>query len=123
MNPGRIVVEERKHTLIVARRVLTGPKIALAGAIFELFSARFKTSMAAFNAEVALSCSFGRWGFASIVEGRDEVWRKGCEEGSELYRDERPFRRDRSASALVQKNPYGAFAFTCSLSVGGRNRE
>ena len=56
------------------------------GAIFELFSARFKASMAAFNAEIASSCSFSCWSFVSVVESQDEVWCKGCEERLEALR-------------------------------------
>jgi hypothetical protein len=64
-----------RRTLIVARRVSTEVKIALMGVILEVFSASFKASMAAFNAEIAPLCSFGRRYFASIVETRGS-WEK-----------------------------------------------
>jgi len=65
---------------------MTVPRIALAGGKHEVF-ARFRVSMAAFNAEVAPFRPLGCWDSASIVEtgGSWErtVWREGYEGDSE----------------------------------------
>ena len=53
--------ESKKHTLIVARRALTEPKTALAGAMVEVFSARSRAPVAAFKAEIVLSRSLCGW--------------------------------------------------------------
>ena len=58
----------RRLTLIVVRITLTEPKTALAGVMLEISLARFKASMAAFNAETAPSRSLGLWDLASMVE-------------------------------------------------------
>ena len=58
----------RKLTLIVERMTLTESKTALAGAIAEAFSVRFKASMAVFNTEIASSRSLGRWDPTSMIE-------------------------------------------------------
>jgi len=58
----------RKLTLIVERITLTESKTALAGAIAEAFSVRFKASMAVFNTEIASSRSLGRWDPTSMIE-------------------------------------------------------
>ena len=67
--------------------MLTVLKTALAGAMHETSCARFMASMAAFNAEVALSCSLGRWDSSSMVKDRGNcekaVRSEGCEEDSE----------------------------------------
>ena len=64
----------RKLTLIIERVTLTEPKMALA---LETSFARFKASMAAFNADIAPSrpFKFGRWDSTSMVEtrGRDRT--------------------------------------------------
>jgi hypothetical protein len=81
------VVESRKHTVIVVRRVLTEPKIALTGAILEVISARFMASMAAFNAEVTPSRPLSCWDSAFMVGTRgicENTWGlnvEGYEEG------------------------------------------
>ena len=49
------------HILIVARRALTEPKMALAGVMVEVFSARSRAPVAAFKAEIILCRSLGRW--------------------------------------------------------------
>ena len=54
--------------MIIVRIALTEPKTALAGVILESSFARFKASMATFNAEIMLSRPLGRWGSASMVE-------------------------------------------------------
>ena len=73
--------------MIIVRITLTEPKTALAGVILEISFARFKASMAIFNAEIAPSRPLGRWDLGSMVEtgGNCErtVRREGCEEGSE----------------------------------------
>ena len=75
----------KNRTLIMVRRTLTEPNTALAGAMPEISFARFSVSIVTFNDERVPSRSFGRWGFASMVEGRGvrekTVWRVGCEEG------------------------------------------
>jgi len=78
----------RKLTLIVRRITSTEPKIALAGVTPEASFARFKASMAAFNAEIVPSRPFGRrWDSTSMVETRGSrertVQRGGREEGLE----------------------------------------
>ena len=50
----------RRLTLIIARTTLTEPKTALAGVMLESSFARFKVSMVAFKAEIALSRPLGR---------------------------------------------------------------
>ena len=69
--------------MIVVRITLTVPKTALAGAILAISFARFKVSMAAFNAETVLSRPLGRCDLASIVEagssGERIVRCQGCE--------------------------------------------
>ena len=62
--------KSKKHTMIRVRRILTDPKTALAGVILEIFSARLKALIAAFNAETAPWRSLDRWDLASIVEIR-----------------------------------------------------
>ena len=73
-----------KHTLIIVRRVLVEPKIVLAGVMFELLSAIFEASTAAFNAEMAPSRPLGRWDPVAMVEGRGSCMRtargEGCHE-------------------------------------------
>jgi len=63
------------------------PKTALTGGILENFSARFKASMAAFNAEMVPSRPLCLWDSASMVETQGHCGRtmasKGGEEGSE----------------------------------------
>ena len=76
--------DNREHTLISARRVLTEPNIALAiGGTLEIL-ARFKASMASFNAGTAPSRPLGRWDLASMTEVRGScrgtVRREGGEE-------------------------------------------
>ena len=66
---GSSLEESGKHTLIVVRRTLTEPDTFLAGAIFEIFIARFEASMAMFNAEMAPSLPSGCWDLASMVGG------------------------------------------------------
>jgi hypothetical protein len=62
-------------------------KTVLAGVILVFFSARFKASMAAFNAEMGSSRHLGRWDSAFMVETRGRCERtvrcEGCEEDSE----------------------------------------
>ena len=58
----------RGHTLIMARRILTEPKTALAGVILETSFARFKASINTFSAEMAPSCSLGCWVLGSMVK-------------------------------------------------------
>lgn len=77
MNPEQIIAGV-EHTLIIVRRVLTDPKTCFAGAIIEVFSARFKASMAAFKDEMTTSRSLGRWDPVSMVEARG-----GCERGKQ----------------------------------------
>ena len=60
----------RKPTLIVERMTLTEPKTALAGAIVEASLARFKVSMALFNADIVSSRSLGCWDPTSMVGTR-----------------------------------------------------
>ena len=57
----------RKLTLIVTRITLTEPKTALAGVILENSFAKFKSPMAAFNAEIVLSRPLGRRTSAAIA--------------------------------------------------------
>jgi len=64
----------RKRTLIVARRVLTEPKTVLAGVMLEVFSAGFKDSMAAFNAEVLPSRPVGCRSSVSIAAAAREPY-------------------------------------------------
>jgi len=77
----------RKLTLIIVRIMLTEPKTALAGVILASSFAKFKASMAAFNAEIAPSRPFGRWDSAFMVETRGSgeriVQGEGREEGLE----------------------------------------
>ena len=72
--------------MIIVRIALTEPKTALAGVILESSFARFKASMAAFNAGIMLSRPLSRWGSASMVRTRGScnrtVWRECCEEDS-----------------------------------------
>ena len=88
----------RKLTLIIARTVLTEPKRALAGAILESFFARFKVSMAVFNADIAPSRPLGRWDLTSMDEtrtrgGHERTVQRGgygeCPEGLNPNRAER----------------------------------
>lgn len=79
--------KNKKHTLISLRRVLTEPNIASAiGGILEIL-ARFKASMALFNAGIASSRPLGRWDLASMTEARGScggtVRREGGEESEE----------------------------------------
>ena len=78
--------KNRRLTLIVVRIMLTVPKAALAGAMLAISFARFKVSMATFNAEIVLSRPLGRRDLASMVEARSSGERivrcQGCEEGS-----------------------------------------
>ena len=60
----------RRSTLIMARRMLAEPKTALAGVILATSFARFKASMAVFNAETVPSRSSGCWVLCSMVETR-----------------------------------------------------
>jgi len=60
---------------------LTVPKTAFAGAIFEAFLARFKASMAVFNAETAPSLSLGCWDSTSMVETWSLMWWRENREG------------------------------------------
>ena len=53
---GRQIKAKRKPTLIVVRRTLTEPKMALAGVTLAVSFARFKASMAVFKVEGGLSC-------------------------------------------------------------------
>jgi hypothetical protein len=82
-------------------------KTVLAGAIVETPSARFKASMAAFNAETGSSRPLGCLDPALIVETRGGHGRavrcEGCEEDSEPWKGERPFVMRR----LVQTGPSG----------------
>jgi len=84
---GRPVSEEEPPTLIIARRILTEPKTAVAGAKLAASFARSRTSIAMFNEERTLSRPFGGWDLADIVEtrrgGGRVVLRVGCEEGHE----------------------------------------
>ena len=58
------------------------PKTALAGGILEIFSARFRDSMAVFNAEMVPSCPLGRWDSAFLVGTRGRTMGYGgCAEG------------------------------------------
>ena len=50
----------RRLTLIIASITLTEPNTALASGMVEISFARFKVSMAPFNAEIALPCALGR---------------------------------------------------------------
>jgi hypothetical protein len=50
--------------------MLTAPKT---GVTLEISFARFRPSMATFNAVSVLSCSLYRWEFEDIVEGRG-IW-------------------------------------------------
>ena len=63
------------------------PNTALAGVALETSLARFMASMAAFSKERVFSWRFGRWGFGSMVGGRDSgegmVWHTGCAERPE----------------------------------------
>ena len=52
-------MESKKHTLIVARRALTVPKVAFAGVMVEDFSARSRAPVATFKAEIVLCRSLG----------------------------------------------------------------
>ena len=64
--------------------MLTELKTALAGAIAEAFSVRFKASMAVFNTEIASPCSLGRWDPTSMIEtrgGRERTVQRGDHEG------------------------------------------
>ena len=54
--------------LIMVSRTPTGTKTALASVMLGTSFAKFKASVARFNGEVVLSCSFGRWGSAGIVK-------------------------------------------------------
>ena len=78
----------RKLTLITVRITLTVPKTALAGVTLDASFARFKASMATFNAEMVPSHSLGRWDPAFMVEtrgsGERTVQRGGRDEGLEL---------------------------------------
>ena len=57
--------------------------MAFAGGILEIF-ARFKASVAAFNAEIAPSRPLGRWDLASMTKIRGSRERTvRCEEGPE----------------------------------------
>jgi hypothetical protein len=58
----------RKRTLIIVSRTLTEPKTALAGVTLETSFARFKASMATFNAERRPPHPFGRWESVAIAE-------------------------------------------------------
>ena len=64
-NPTRVSIwskslkESKKHTLIVGRRALTEPKMALAGVMVEVFSARSRAPVAAFKTEIVLCRSLG----------------------------------------------------------------
>ena len=77
----------RKPTLIVERMTLTEPKTAFAGAMLAMSFARFKVSMAAFNAEMVFSRPSDSWDSDAMVEARGScgviVRREGCEEDSE----------------------------------------
>ena len=74
----------------MVRRTIAEPKTALAGVTLETFSARFKASMAASNAEMAPFRPLGGWEFMSMVGARgsweESVRRGGCEEGLERQR-------------------------------------
>ena len=50
-------------------------KTILADVILEFFSARFKASVAALNAETAPSYPLGRWDSVSMVEVRRKGWK------------------------------------------------
>ena len=56
--------------MIIVRTTLTEPKTALAGVMLDISFARFKASMATFNADIAPSRSLGRWDPAFMVETR-----------------------------------------------------
>ena len=74
----------RELTLIVERIMLAELKTALAGAVAEAFSVRFKASMAVFNTEIASPCSLGRWDPISMIEtggGRERTVQRGDHEG------------------------------------------
>jgi len=85
MSVVQFVVESKKRTLIVVRRVLTEPKASLAGVILEVSTAWCIASMAEFNAEIAPSRPLGRWDSTFMVETRGICERtvrlEGCEEG------------------------------------------
>ena len=90
--------------------MLTELKTALAGAIAEAFSVRFKASMAVFNTEIASPRSLGRWDPTSMIEtrgGRERtVQRGGREEPNRAgrqhcYAVERNCNRDCSAEGRV----------------------
>lgn len=72
--------KRRKGTLIIVRRILTEPKMALTGVMLEISFPRFRASIATFNEERAS----GRFGLASMFETRSgrerKAWRAGCEE-------------------------------------------
>ena len=72
--------------MTIARTTLTEPKTAFAGVMLETSFARFKASMATFNAEMVPSPPLGRWDLASMVKtgGSCErtVRREGHEDGS-----------------------------------------
>ena len=71
--------------MIIVRITLTESKAALAGVMFDTPFARFKVSMAAFNAEIGPSRSLCRRELVSMVEIRGSckrtVQREGREEG------------------------------------------
>ena len=73
--------------MIIVRTTLTEPKTALAGVILEISFARFKASIATFNAEIAPSRSLGRLDPAFMVEtqggGERTVQSGGREKGLE----------------------------------------
>ena len=58
---------ERKLALIIARRALTDPKAACAGAMPEIFCARSTASMATFNVERVPPWVFVRSTFVAIA--------------------------------------------------------
>ena len=72
----------RRLTLIIARIKLTVPKTALAEVIPGSSFARFKASMATFNANISLSPPLSGWDSASMVGNRVScertVRREGC---------------------------------------------
>lgn len=72
---------------MIRRMELMEIKVFLAGVVLEILSATSITSMATFNAKMASSRSFGRWGIASMVETRcgceRVVRRASCEKESE----------------------------------------
>lgn len=56
--------------MIIVRRELPEPKMALGGAMLMTSFTRFITSMATFDTEMVPFRPFGRWGVATIVETR-----------------------------------------------------